>query len=68
MSAALSRKGVPIAYLTRLKQAFTCKPYLILMVCFGYGLGFFYTLSTVTQQILCSVGYSTVWVIIGNVM
>ncbi|KAG7156128.1 Solute carrier family 49 member A3-like, partial [Homarus americanus] len=45
-------------YLTQLKQTFTNVPYLLLLLSLGCGVGLFSSLATVTQQLLCPLGYS----------
>lgn len=45
-------------YLQQLKQTFTCVPYLLLLLAFGCGVALFSSLATVTQQILCPLGYN----------
>ncbi|KAF2356546.1 Major facilitator superfamily [Trinorchestia longiramus] len=46
-------------YWTQLKSVMTCPPYLLLLVMIGFGVAFLSAMATVTQQILCVVGYST---------
>ncbi|XP_066940693.1 solute carrier family 49 member A3-like isoform X3 [Macrobrachium rosenbergii] len=46
------------SYLSQLKDAFTCVPYWLLLLALGCGVGLFSALATVTQQILCPLGYS----------
>ncbi|CAL4104883.1 unnamed protein product, partial [Meganyctiphanes norvegica] len=45
-------------YLAQLKAIFTCWPYLCLVLALGAGIGLVSAQATVTQQILCSLGYS----------
>ncbi|XP_043370180.1 solute carrier family 49 member A3 isoform X2 [Dermochelys coriacea] len=45
-------------FLTGLKMLLRNKPYIILMVCFGAGIGMFTCFSTLLEQILCVKGYS----------
>jgi len=46
-------------WLAQLKAVFTNKAYLILFVCIGFSIGIYAAISTVTQQMLCGLGYST---------
>lgn len=48
-------------YLQQLKETFTCVPYLLLLLSLGCGIGLFSSISTVTQQLLCPLGYSDVF-------
>ncbi|XP_074850119.1 solute carrier family 49 member A3 [Carettochelys insculpta] len=45
-------------FFTGLKMLLTNKPYIILMVCFGGGIGIFTCFSALLEQILCVKGYS----------
>ncbi|XP_074809694.1 solute carrier family 49 member A3 isoform X2 [Natator depressus] len=45
-------------FFTGLKMLLRNKPYIILMVCFGAGIGMFTCFSTLLEQILCVKGYS----------
>lgn len=57
-SSEQSVKGVP--YLPQLKAAFTNKSYLLLFLVIGNSIGIYAAMGTVTQQMLCSFGYTTV--------
>ncbi|XP_045126687.1 uncharacterized protein B0416.5-like [Portunus trituberculatus] len=45
-------------YLQQLKETFTSVPYLLLLLALGCGIALFSSLATVTQQILCPLGYN----------
>ncbi|KAK8391780.1 hypothetical protein O3P69_017424 [Scylla paramamosain] len=45
-------------YLQQLKETFTSVPYLLLLLALGCGVALFSSLATVTQQILCPLGYN----------
>ncbi|XP_067903507.1 solute carrier family 49 member A3 isoform X2 [Heterodontus francisci] len=47
-------------FITGMKMLLKNKPYLILMVCFGGGVGIFTSFSALLQQIVCVRGYSNV--------
>ncbi|XP_035420123.1 solute carrier family 49 member A3 isoform X1 [Cygnus atratus] len=48
-------------FLTGLKMLLRNKPYIILAVCFGGGIGMFTCFSALLEQILCEKGYSNVF-------
>ncbi|XP_068236424.1 solute carrier family 49 member A3-like isoform X2 [Palaemon carinicauda] len=54
------------SYLSQLKDAFTSVPYWLLLLALGCGVGLFSALATVTQQILCPLGYSDDFVGLAN--
>ncbi|MCL4139961.1 UNVERIFIED_CONTAM: hypothetical protein GTU68_006617 [Idotea baltica] len=58
-SAIASNEERP-SYLQQLKIAFTTVPFIILLFSLGSGIALVTSLATVTQQILCPLGYSEV--------
>ncbi|XP_018025584.1 solute carrier family 49 member A3-like, partial [Hyalella azteca] len=48
-----------LGYWAQLRAVMTCPAYLILLAMIGFGVGFLSAMATVTQQMLCVVGYST---------
>lgn len=54
------------AYLQQLRTTFTCWPYLLLLVSLGCGVALFSSLATVTQQLLCPLGYTDLFGGIAN--
>ncbi|KFP81766.1 Major facilitator superfamily domain-containing protein 7, partial [Apaloderma vittatum] len=56
--SASATKSTSQPFLTGLKMLLRNKPYIILAVCFGGGIGMFTCFSALLQQILCEKGYS----------
>ncbi|XP_042864624.1 solute carrier family 49 member A3-like isoform X2 [Penaeus japonicus] len=54
------------SYLQQLKTTFTCLPYLHLLASLGCGVALFSSLATVTQQLLCPLGYSDMFMVPGQ--
>ncbi|XP_063613538.1 solute carrier family 49 member A3-like [Penaeus indicus] len=54
------------SYLQQLKTTFTCWPYLLLLLSLGCGVALFSSLATVTQQLLCPLGYTDLFGGIAN--
>ncbi|KAL7630349.1 UNVERIFIED_CONTAM: hypothetical protein RMT77_019502 [Armadillidium vulgare] len=59
-SADASKESRP-PYLEQLKSAFTCFPYLLLLFAIGGGIGLTVSLATLTEQMLCPLGYTEVF-------
>ncbi|RXG52927.1 hypothetical protein Avbf_15755 [Armadillidium vulgare] len=59
--SAEALKGNRPPYLEQLKIAFTCKAYWLLLIAIGGGIGFTISLATLTQQMLCPLGYTEVF-------
>ncbi|MCL4136191.1 UNVERIFIED_CONTAM: hypothetical protein GTU68_029655 [Idotea baltica] len=47
-------------YLQQLREIFTSVPYLLILLTLGAGVGIFNAVTTLTQQLLCPLGYSDV--------
>lgn len=64
--SAARGEGRRASYLQQLRTTFTCWPYLLLLTSLGCGVALFSSLATVTQQLLCPLGYSDLFGGIAN--
>lgn len=53
-------------YLQQLREAFTTMPYLLLLISLGCGVAIFSSLVTLTQQLLCPLGYHDIFSGVAN--
>ena len=60
-------KKVKVPYLHQLRDTFTCLPFLGLLIITGIITGYFLCITTLSQQMLCSIGYHDVRIITLNI-